>query len=284
MQLALRHVKMIYMYLFLVVKTFAERDIAGADPLVKSPWLGRNGRMHGASYGSKYLLREMRWTASPEFVKLVNNLTSPNLDVYEFGVYTGGSMRDMVKRIQGRYGTLWGFDSFTGLPAEAKGVQMEGKHWNPGAWSSASVLNESSPNRLFAALRRKIRRSNGPVRFVRGFYNESLTPDLKERLGLQPALLVDVDADLYVSAKQCLEFMLREGLIVAGTLVRYDDWKGDVSWGETRAHQELTAEWGVEWRTIGEMTGSYAEFQLIKCRLCSPTPPTFAMQAVARPG
>ena len=61
---------------------------------------------------------------------------------------------------------------------------------------------------------------------------------------------VDVDSDLYVSAKECLEWMLRNRLMVAGTLLRYDDWKGHISWGETRAHLEMTIKYGLTWNNI----------------------------------
>lgn len=241
-----------------------------SSPLAMSPWLGRNGSLHGLHYGGKYRLPEMKWTASPEFVLLANELASPAFDVYQFGVYSGGSMRDIVQRMITPYGTLWGFDSFTGLPEEARGVKLEGKHWNPGAWSSASALNESSPHALFARLRSKIGRNDGPVVFVRGFFNKSLTSTLKRRMGLQPALLVDVDVDLYLSARQCLTYMLSNGLLIPGSLVRYDDWKGDANWGETRAHEELTAEWKIKWRTIEVARHKYGEFQMIECERCSP--------------
>ena len=49
-------------------------------------------------------------------VRLANARANRNHDVYA-GVYTGGSMSGMAKRLKG-FGHLWGFDSFTGLPRD----------------------------------------------------------------------------------------------------------------------------------------------------------------------
>ena len=69
---------------------------------------------------------------------------------------------------------------------------------------------------------------------------------------MQPALLIDVDVDLYISCMQCMEWMLTHKLIVAGTVVYYDDVsvvKAEGG-GELRAHDELTLKWHVEWRKL----------------------------------
>ena len=69
---------------------------------------------------------------------------------------------------------------------------------------------------------------------------------------MQPALLIDVDVDLYVSCIQCMDWMLANGLLVAGTVVYYDDVsivKADAG-GELKAHEELTAKYGLEWKKL----------------------------------
>lgn len=40
---------------------------------------------------------------------------------------------------------------------------------------------------------------------------------------MKPALLIDCDVDLYISAYQCLDWMFFNGLIVTGTIIYYDD-------------------------------------------------------------
>ena len=48
-------------------------------------------------------------------------------DIYEFGIYTGNSFRQIYEAMQEckvRPAKVWGFDSFEGLPAEAPGVPL----------------------------------------------------------------------------------------------------------------------------------------------------------------
>ena len=172
-------------------------------------------------------------------------------------------MKGMAQKVS-NFGRIWGFDSFEGLPAEANGVHLEGWHWRPGAFSAADALEAHS----FDSLTSKLRAALPPhrrhqARYVRGFFNESLTTELLARHRFQPALIIDVDVDLYSSTIACLGWMLRSNLLVPGTLVRYDDWKEDPSWGETRGHAEITRRFGLVWKNISFTTGSYAEFQLI---------------------
>ena len=90
---------------------------------------------------------------------------------------------------------------------------------------------------------------NPKATLVRGFFNNSLpTMDLS---ACRPALLVDIDSDLYVSAKQALTWLFRHKIARKGTLIRYDDWnKGDPSWGEARAHKEISEEFDVTFRSF----------------------------------
>ena len=78
---------------------------------------------------------------------------------------------------------------------------------------------------------------------------------------MRPALLVDVDVDLYISALQTLDWMFAQGLIVVGTVVYYDDVSviKAAQGGELRAHEEMTAKYRVEWQDDAATT---------HCRLC----------------
>ena len=106
-------------------------------------------------------------------------------------------------------------------------------------------------------MRGKILEHMGPkyaddTKLIKGFFSDSLTPTLKAEHGMKPALLIDVDVDLYISCMQCMDWMFANGLIVPGTVVYYDDVsivKADAG-GELKAHEELTAKWKVEWRKI----------------------------------
>jgi len=240
-------------------------DVADASDLHRGAWFDK--KAHGSVYGGAYAVAHFPWKPSEEFVRLANARASLNKDVYQLGVYTGGSMQGIATRIHG-FGQMWGFDSFVGLPPEASGVHKEGRHWNQGAFSSSDAMRTYSTKALFRKLRHKINRAEGNVTFIRGYFNETMTPSLLREHRFQPALFVDVDGDLYISALDGVGWMLQNGLLVPGSLVRYDDWKDDKSWGETRAHEELTRRYHVKWRHISHVKHSYAEFELIECGAC----------------
>mgnify|MGYP003683753243 CR=1 FL=1 len=180
-------------------------------------------------------------------------------------MYTGASVKFWHERLPVvgmPYTTQWGFDSFEGLPEEADGCELECKAWLPGAFSAADQFGTSSwaqcQAQLYAhvlgdgtapdsAQRRKLQ-------FVKGFFSDSLTPGLVAERQMRPALLVDMDVDLYVSTKQALTWAFDEGIIVPGTFVYYDDVgivKADGG-GELRAHDEATLAYDVAWHRFSD--------------------------------
>jgi hypothetical protein len=170
--------------------------------------------------------------------------------------YTGASLKFWFEQFEAlgvKHGLHWGFDSFEGLPEEANGVALECNAWLPGSFSAADQFGAYT----FGEVRHKIFEYLGPkhaaqTRLIKGFFSDSLTSTLKEDKGMRPALLVDVDVDLYISAVQCLDWMLSEGLIVVGTVIYYDDVsviKADKG-GELRAHDEMTDKYNIKWRKL----------------------------------
>jgi len=204
---------------------------------------------HEQTHGRTFKFKSMQWwSASGSMVRSLRAAARKELDVYEFGVYTGGTMRSIARRIVG-FGHFWGFDSFSGLPAETTGVSVEGKHWQPGAFSSADALGVWDESQLVAKLKERIAYENTTL--VPGYYNESLNQELRRRHPFQPALLVDVDVDLHSSTMLCMRWLLAHRLIVPGTFVRYDDWRQPrQKYGEARAHRELTREHNITWRAV----------------------------------
>jgi hypothetical protein len=192
--------------------------------------------------------------------RLLNRLASPEKDVYAFGVYTGMGMRKIGAKVRD-FGHLWGFDSFSGLPAELDGEQatvQTYRHFTQGAYSAANALHEHNLSNLVSRIHSVVRRAN--TTYVPGFFSESLTPELLHRYPFQKALLVDVDVDLYVSAFECLDWLFRSHLIVPSTFVRYDDWPtinatsgpaaGGTDYGEAKAHRLITAKYRVQWKEV----------------------------------
>jgi hypothetical protein len=170
-------------------------------------------------------------------------------DIYQFGVFNGDSMKELRTYFPGS--TMWGFDSFQGIPSLNDDNDVRQKDFEAGAYKAA-ITPES--------LRRQIAEPER-VSFIVGFYNESLTPSLKSKKHMKPAKYIDVDADLYSSSYQALDWMFSNGLVQPGTLIGYDDWwvnpcsKGGESLtpldtGEGRAHLELAEKYSVRFRCI----------------------------------
>lgn len=184
--------------------------------------------------------------------------TAPTLncaerDLYEFGVYTGRYMRMLVVELARRgvpYRKFFGFDSFQGLPEEANTTRtrLSKNVWKPGAFNAADIFQVHSATELELKLKRFINDSR--VEFVRGFYNESLTPQLAEERSMRPALYVEIDCDLYISSVQALDWMLANKLIVKGTVLGYDDLITGGEGGERRAHAEMVAKYGLKLRKL----------------------------------
>lgn len=202
---------------------------------------------HAKKYGNAFIgVKEFGWGASEAFIRRANELATSELDIYQFGVYTGGSMKGIHKRI-GVYRRIWGFDSFEGLPKESRGVRLEGKHWLPGGFSSKGALKARTPEEAMQRVYTKLQ--NPKAMLIKGFFSDSLTAlDLSS---CRPALIVDIDSDLYISAKQALTWLFKHKIARVGTLIRYDDWNaGDPSWGEPKAHKEISIEFGISFHMI----------------------------------
>ena len=94
---------------------------------------------------------------------------------------------------------------------------------------------------------------------VRGFYNESLAGGQRfaARWRMRPALLVDLDCDLYTSSAQALRFVLESEILVPGSYVYLDDimpwvWadKESRALEQKLAFQQATSEWGLTWQEV----------------------------------
>jgi len=148
-------------------------------------------------------------------LELLRASANESLGTYlEFGVYIGTSIACMY-RAASRIGAdirLVGFDSFEGLPKDA--AREDGGVWRPGQYYSDLELTNWNLARLGVPLSR--------VDLVPGWYEESLTAETRDRLGLDRAAVVMVDCDLASSARAALEFCLP--LIPARTIFFFDDW------------------------------------------------------------
>ncbi len=147
---------------------------------------------------------------------------APNANYYEFGVGRGRTMMRFVKalklycRLAGidpySY-SIFAFDSFEGLPAK-ESVRDD----HPG-WHQRQFLYtvEDITKRVGSQI--DVRK--GTVRFIKGFFHDSLTPELAAELSTHPPSIVTIDVDYYSSTKTVLEWLSR--ILRSGCLFYFDD-------------------------------------------------------------
>lgn len=152
---------------------------------------------------------------------------------FEFGCHGANTMRMAWKHTRHLHDwTFVGFDSFEGLPEI--GAADKQTIWEKGrlATSEADFVK-----RVTAAGMPRER-----LKTVRGFYDDSLTPELKAQLLPGKAAMIYVDCDLYQSTVPVLRFI--RDFLQPGTVIVFDDWfcfHGDPMRGEQRAWKEFTA-------------------------------------------
>jgi len=121
------------------------------------------------------------------------------IDLLEFGVYKGDSLKEWCELNQYPESRFFGFDSFQGLP----------EVWSrcpPGTFSTDGVLPDFDDPRL---------------RLVAGLFQETLTPFLSA-FKPQNRLVINNDSDLYSSTLYCLSSL--DQILVAGSIVIFDEY------------------------------------------------------------
>ena len=194
-----------------------------------------------------------------------------HMDIYVFGVFQGLSIQGTIKTLLAHnvtFNTLWGFDSFAGLPTESGALDNYKTNipWTAGAFSTASLFGAATTAaQAEEKLLERLITTTGykRIKFVRGFYNESLTPILAQRM--RPALYIDMDCDLHSSTMQALEWVLTQRLLSrhasTPTICFYDDWAAGGTKGQTLAHRQAlaghnAAAWEVPHTRAGAAAGS----------------------------
>lgn len=176
-------------------------------------------------------------------------------DYLEFGVYQGESFAaayDAFQRYRREHAAaqsaahndspeykawranpprFFAFDSFEGLPPGEAERQVD---YNPGAYGCSEVEFRANIAAEGVDLSRVVA--------VPGFYDRSLTPEVKRKHGLKRAAVVMIDCDLYESTVPVLDFLT--DLVGQGTVLIFHDWfrfKGRPDAGEQRACREWLA-------------------------------------------
>lgn len=125
---------------------------------------------------------------------------------------------------------LFAFDSFQGLPSTIK--------------EEDGVFEKGEFHTAIEEFTRLVKKHSGlkldTANIIRGYYSESLTTDLQNKL---PKVgVVHIDVDLYSSTVEVLNFI--KPLMVEGTVLLFDDWycfPPGSNKGERRALEEFQA-------------------------------------------
>jgi hypothetical protein len=162
----------------------------------------------------------------------------------EFGVFVGTSMACMYRAAtqSGASGLRFvGFDSFQGMPEGVENV--DDQRWHQGMLHSDIELTHQNLRRLGVPPER--------IELVAGWYDDTLTDDTRQRLGLGPVTIAMFDCVLSTSTERALDFVTP--LIGEQVIFYFDDWNvrdlADQHLGERAAfdawraiHPEMTVE------------------------------------------
>jgi hypothetical protein len=164
-----------------------------------------------------------------------------NLDyVYEFGVYGGKSMLDLLNqayRAKKPVKNFFGFDSFSGVP-------ISEDYWTQGDYDCSNLFQIPSIEcGIKIETLAKILFPNCNTNIFSCLFNE-----IKTQPTFKPASFINIDCDIYSSAKTSLEFMYINKLIKIGTIISYDDLikNEEFSRGEGLAHLEWINKYNIK--------------------------------------
>jgi hypothetical protein len=162
-------------------------------------------------------------------------------DYLEFGVYQGQTFSlayhmAQIYRLRGNM-RFYAFDSFRGLPA------IEGLDLTPLRPSDFETGQYSCSRPQFFDILRANKVDLTRVTAIEGWFDHTLTPDLKRDLPIENAAVIWIDCDLYESTVPVLEFV--SDYIHTGTVIIFDDWyafRGDPGLGERAAFHHWLAQ------------------------------------------
>jgi len=168
---------------------------------------------------------------------LVEKLGADNLgDYLEFGVFSGtslGCMHTVLKELGLDHVRLFGFDSFEGMPAIAS-TEDEGV-WAPGDFKLGIEFTKGILTQKGVDWSRTF--------LTKGWFCNTLTPELVEQYQIKKASVIMVDCDLYSSTVDVLRFCAP--FIQDEVVMYFDDWhSGDLAaknLGEKKAFDEFLA-------------------------------------------
>lgn len=159
--------------------------------------------------------------------------------VLEFGVYFGKTLKMISSHFQNLNSSqkVHGFDTFDGLPQDWRGTKS-------GSYSTEGILPNVGDN----------------VRYHVGLFSDCLTSflsELRQEENIKgktqtSVAFMNIDCDLYTSTMDVLLPLAKEGLIVPGTVIMFDEYIMNPRWqdDEFKAFQEISKMYGWKYEYI----------------------------------
>jgi len=177
--------------------------------------------------------------------------SNDNYDIYEFGLYVGNTATELftnLKNMNCHYNCYHGFDSFIGFPPNNEGFES----WETGKMSIADDYQCNDVEKNKETWYNAHNTGFIPIKLIAGYYSELKDGLVKQ--SMLPASFIHIDSDLYVSARDALDFMARNNLIVKNTILLYDDWAADDNGygrdAEGKAHKEIAEKYNLNWQFL----------------------------------
>lgn len=157
-------------------------------------------------------------------------------DYYEFGLFRGYTFLAAFETLKDRGADdarMYGFDSFEGLPP-VEGVDEGDGQFFEGQFACSRAAVEAT------LAERGMDWSRADL--IEGYYDASLTEELRSRHAFRSAGVVLFDCDLYASTRDALAWI--EPYLVDGAVLLFDDWMsygGSTESGQPKAWDEFCA-------------------------------------------
>jgi O-methyltransferase len=160
-------------------------------------------------------------------------------DYLEFGVFQGTSiicMWNVLNEMNLDHVRMFGFDSFEGMPDAAS--NDDGGVFKPGEFAASYDLTKQRLAEAGVPESRAV--------LIKGWFSDTLNQETMARHGITKAGVIMIDADIYTSSKQALNFCA--SLIQQEAMLVMDDWYAvngsfvERNMGQPRALKEFLTE------------------------------------------
>lgn len=195
--------------------------------------LERRAVASSADYVEQHMQNAIMFLTHTELLRHSVNRGTIDGEYLEFGVYKGNTINYIAKLVRTRAPskTVWGFDSFEGLPNDWGGYVITKETFDQGG-----TLPPVAPN----------------VKLVKGFFDATLPGWTKNNLSPESKIsLLHVDSDLYESCQTILNEL--NAHICPGTFILFDEYFNYPHWQnhEFKSFAEFCRAYDVTYRYVG---------------------------------